>query len=108
MSDQSQELDEAKQSQLDILLRLGLAKHPDKINYYRKVLNNPMKVVSDPLSRPFGAEVLETLMHILLTDSVIFNRTKTILSRSKIKITEDEKRSAFAVALRVIKEGRTT
>jgi hypothetical protein len=109
MYDEPDFLDEATRSQLDILLRQGLAKDQDKLNYYRKVVDDPSRLIHDPVLRPYAAEILTTLLKILSNDGTVFNRTKMILAQKKPKkLKEEAKREALAVALRVIREGRSS
>jgi len=73
----------ANQSQVDYILKMGLAGDKEKLNYYRRVIKNPKASFNEPILRPYAGGMLETLLNILFTDTQVWNRVKTILTRKK-------------------------
>lgn len=68
-------------SRVEYALKTGLVKNKSKMSYYRRVLADPRKAVSDPVLRPFVAEIMVELVRYAFKDPVIWTRLKTILTR---------------------------
>lgn len=73
----------APSSREDYILKAGLASNQDKLNYYRRVLKDPNRAAQDPQLRAYAGDLLNKLLHILFTDTVVWNRTKTVLTRDR-------------------------
>jgi hypothetical protein len=68
-------------TRIDYLLRQGLIKDTSKIQFYRRVLQDPKAAVQNQVTRPMVAEILNTFLDLAFNDSVIWNRIKTIITR---------------------------
>lgn len=71
------------QSRLEYALKIGLAADITKINYYRRVAANPTGYAKEPILRPFGGQMFDTLLTFVLTDSIAWSRFKTIMTKRK-------------------------
>ena len=83
------------QSKIDVLIRL-IAARPEKLQYYRQIFSKPSQAIKDFNIRPYAGEVIDDLVDIILSDEVVYNRIRTILTRKKSKksgIHEDAMKS---------------
>ncbi len=79
MSHQLDLFEDTAQQKLEFAFKAGLARNLNRLTYYKRAAQDPHKAVQDPLLRPFVAELLTTLLTIMLTDSMIWNRVKSLL-----------------------------
>lgn len=70
-------------NRVDYIVRSGLGDDPRAINYYRRVIQDPERMINEQNLRRYGAEVLENLLDILFEDDQVWNRVKSILSKRK-------------------------
>lgn len=79
-------IQEGRSSQkIDYLLRIGLAHNTSKLNMYRRVLSDPSSAVNNQITRPYVAEVLDSVLDLIFNDATLWNRVKTILLKSNNK-----------------------
>ena len=81
------EADVPDQTNLDILLRIGLA-DIEQLQMFRKAMKNPEKSVKDPLLRGKLVAVLNKIMDIVTKDPSIFAKTR-------MKIQQKEQKALF-------------
>ena len=81
------EADAPDQTNLDILLRIGLA-DIEQLQMFRKAMKNPEKSVKDPLLRGKLVAVLNKIMDIVTKDPSIFAKTR-------MKIQQKEQKALF-------------
>jgi hypothetical protein len=70
---------------VDYALKVGLAKHKNKLTYYKKVVAHPTRFAQDPVLRQYGGELLDTLLHLVFDDGVMWNRMKVLLTRTRAR-----------------------
>ena len=93
-------------SRLDSALRMGLAKDPAKLSYYRKAASDPRKAVKDPVLRPYVAEMAESLIRMAVTDPILWTRLRSILTKHQFheEVEQEETRSTLSTIQRVLRE----
>jgi hypothetical protein len=74
-------------SKVDYILKAGLASDKSKLNYYRRVVQNPKRFPQEPILRPYGGELLDTLLTLVFTDAQMWNRLKTLLTRRRQNVS---------------------
>ncbi len=74
---------------IDLLIRAGLGE-ADQIVYYRRAMQDPHSVVTNPVYREMVAEVLDELLEIVFDDQVLFNRVRQNLETKNRKVLREE------------------
>src|SRR5687768_9565596 len=74
-------LDESRAEKQNFILRAGLAKNINKLNYYARVMSSPETAANDASLRPYANELLSALVNILLTDNQVWNRVREVLQK---------------------------
>jgi hypothetical protein len=69
---------------VDILIKLGLGDQ-EHLAWYRKVLLEPEAAVKDVRIRQYVSPVIVALVHMMMSDDILYNRVKALLMRKKKK-----------------------
>lgn len=91
-------LKEAVGSDIDSLLRLGLA-DIGKISLYRRAAAAPKGAIGDANLRPIVADMLDRILKLIASDHQLYARFRAVLS-SKRRVVEGSDVIAAALALR--------
>lgn len=81
-------------SRVDYALKMGLATNKNRLSYYRKALADPRKAITDPVLRPYVADMLSTLSKMAFTDPAMWARMKTLLSRKEFHEEVEQEQEA--------------
>lgn len=99
----SQIIEGLSQSKIDYLIRLGLGDQ-DELTYYRKAMSDPKKAMMTPNLRPYVADLLAKLLHIVFSDTQIYTRVTTVL-KSDLPMKAKERRLGESLIRKSAKSG---
>ncbi len=95
-------------AKIDYLILHGLGKDEGKITYYRQVMSDPKKANQNAFLREYVSDVLDELLDIVFSDSIIYNRLRLVLEKEhndkKRKVSESELLTKIKKVLRDVRK----